>query len=61
MITYQELTIEMFESLVEGWRLLPDHATGLGDDRESITGYLERNKGCSFAAFHDGKLIGPVL
>jgi len=46
MITYKELLIEMYEQLVKGWSLLPENATGLGDDKKSIGIYLKRNKGC---------------
>ena len=61
MITYAEITIDMYEQLVRGWALLPKNATGLGDDKQSIAKYLERNKGCSLAAFDDRKMIGAVL
>jgi N-acetylglutamate synthase len=61
MITYVELTIDMYDQLVQGWCFLPENATGLGDDKESIGKYLERNKGCSFAAYHSSQLIGAIL
>jgi len=61
VITYTEITMDMYDQLVQGWALLPDNATGLGDDQQSIAKYLERNKGCSFAAFNDRKMIGAVL
>ena len=61
MINYEELTIDMYDQLVQGWSLLPENATELGDDKQSIAKYLERNKGCSFAAFIDRKMIGAVL
>jgi ribosomal protein S18 acetylase RimI-like enzyme len=61
MVTYTELTIDMYEPLALGWTLLPEKSTGIGDDKISIAKYLARNKGCSFAAFHNDKLIGAVL
>ncbi len=61
MITYAALTIDMYDQLVQGWTLLSENATGLGDDKQSIAKYLERNNGCSFAAFNDRKMIGAVL
>ena len=61
MIDYKELTIDMYDQLVQGWLLLPENATGLGDDKHSIEMYLERNRGCSFAAFAEEKLIGAIL
>jgi ribosomal protein S18 acetylase RimI-like enzyme len=51
----------MYDQLVQGWALLPENATGLGDDKQSIAKYLERNKGCSYAAFNNHKMIGAVL
>ena len=61
MITYSEITIDMYDQLVQGWALLPENATGIGDDKQSIAKYLKRNNGCSFAAFKDRKMIGAVL
>lgn len=61
MIKYKVLTIDMYDQLVQGWSLLPENATGLGDDKQSITKYLDRNEGCSFAAFNNRKMIGAVL
>lgn len=60
-IEYLPLEIAMYDQLVEGWSLLPDNATGIGDDRESIGNYLKRNRNCSIAAFHNDKLIGAIL
>jgi ribosomal protein S18 acetylase RimI-like enzyme len=61
MIKYEVLTIDMYDLLVQGWSLLPENATGLGDDKQSIAKYLDRNEGCSFAAFNNRKMIGAVL
>lgn len=60
-INYLPLRIEMYDQLVKGWNLLPENATGIGDDRESIGNYLTRNRNCSIAAFHGDELIGAVL
>ena len=60
-IDYKELNISMYPQLEAGWKLLPDNATGLGDDKKSIEVYLLRNPRCSIAAFHENELIGAVL
>lgn len=60
-IEYMTLEITMYDQLVEGWNLLPDNATGRGDDRETVGNYLTRNRNCSVAAFRGDKLIGALL
>ena len=60
-IEYKILKSAMYDQMLSGWKNLPENAIGLGDDKASIARYLKRNKGCSFAAFHNKKLVGAIL
>ena len=60
-IEYKNLKPKMYEQLQKGWKLLPENAVGVGDDRESILRYLKRNRKCSFAAFDNKTMVGAVL
>jgi N-acetylglutamate synthase len=60
-IIFKLLTIDMYDQLRDGWRMLPENSIGAGDDKGTIAQYLDRNEGLSFAAFDNNKLIGAIL
>ncbi|TYB31905.1 MAG: GNAT family N-acetyltransferase [Candidatus Mcinerneyibacterium aminivorans] len=60
-IKIKKINIDMYEELFQLWKKIEGIGLRNADKKENIEKYLKRNKGYSFAAFHDGKLIGSLL
>jgi len=60
-IVIKELSVDHYDQLLVGWKSLPGSAIGIGDDYDSIKKYLNRNRGLSYGAFYNSKLIGAIL
>lgn len=60
-IEIRALVIEDYDQVIQLWSVCEGIGLSAADSRERIAAYLERNPGCSFTAWEDGRLVGAVL
>lgn len=56
-----EFTIELYDDVIALWERCEGVGLSSADSKESITVYLERNRGMSFVAIEEDRLVGAVL
>ena len=60
-IEIRSFEIEDYDQVIQLWSACEGIGLSAADSRERIAAYLERNPGCSFTAWEDGRLVGAVV
>lgn len=55
------LGLAMYDELLALWKGTPGMGLSSADEKEHLAVFLRRNRGLSFAAVKDGKIVGTVL
>jgi N-acetylglutamate synthase len=61
MIDILPFSIELYEEVLTLWQACEGIGLSDADSRENIQRYLDRNRGMSFVATVDGRVVGAVL
>ena len=61
MITIREMTIFDYEAVIALWNDTESLSLRDADSRQGINSYLDKNKGLSFVALSNGKIIAALL
>jgi ribosomal protein S18 acetylase RimI-like enzyme len=60
-VQIKELTLEMWPQVLALMGRTPGICVREADSAERVAAYLERNPGMSFAALHDGRVVGCAM
>jgi N-acetylglutamate synthase len=60
-VRIRPMTPDDYDMVVALWRETPGIGLGVGDEREAVAAYLERNPGLSLVALRGETLVGAVL
>lgn len=60
-ITYRPMQIDHYDAIRQLWESDPGVRVNIGDERDDIARYLQRNPGISHEAWHKDELIGAIL
>lgn len=60
-IELKPLRTDLYEELMRLWKRVPGMGLSSADTKEGLAVFLRRNRGLSFAAVKDGRIVGTVL
>jgi ribosomal protein S18 acetylase RimI-like enzyme len=60
-MTIELMSVADYDEILELWKSDPGVEISVGDDREGIARYLQRNPTTSFVARHEGRIVGTIL
>lgn len=61
MYQFEEMNVGYYDQVCELWKQTEGIELTIGDSKDSLKKYLERNPGMSFVCSYNGAIIGTIL